>query len=78
MKFPLGASSMISFNKEFKEHLRAYALDLGFLDLRVAEAVELKQEYTSFENWLSQGLHADMAWLDRNKDKRRDIKKNPR
>jgi epoxyqueuosine reductase len=66
---------MISDSQAFKENLRTYALELGFLDLRVAEAVELEQEYKSFENWLSQGLHADMAWLDRNKDKRRDIKK---
>ncbi len=66
---------MASDGQDFKEKLRTYASELGFLDLRVARAVELEMEYEFFENWLSQGMHADMTWLERNKGKRRDIRK---
>ncbi|MBE2189350.1 MAG: tRNA epoxyqueuosine(34) reductase QueG [Desulfobulbaceae bacterium] len=56
-----------------KNKLKAHASKLGFLDLKIAKAKELIAEFANMQKWLDDGMHADMQWLERNKEKRRNI-----
>jgi len=56
-----------------KNKLKAHASELGFLDLKIAKATELISESANLQKWLDDGMHADMHWLERNQDKRRNI-----
>jgi len=73
-RFPLGEGDMSVVDNTFKIKLRDYALNFGFLDLKIAKAVELASEFELFQNWLSQGMNADMSWMEKNLEKRRDIR----
>jgi epoxyqueuosine reductase len=57
----------------FKAQLSKEAVNLGFLDLRVAKVELLENEFEHYKQWLSLGYNADMQWMERNLDKRRDI-----
>jgi epoxyqueuosine reductase len=56
-----------------KNKLKFHASELGFLDLKIAKATELIAESANMQKWLDDGMHADMQWLERNQDKRRNI-----
>jgi len=54
-----------------KSQLRERALALGFDDLRVAPAIEAPHADV-FREWVAEGKFGDMAWLERNVDRRSD------
>jgi len=58
----------------FKKILLELALNLGFLDMRVAKARPFDEEFKNFSNWLENGYHADMQYMERNQEKRQDIR----
>lgn len=60
--------------QSLKNKLKSQALELGFLDLKIALANEMHSETDKLSRWLEDGMHADMKWLERNIDKRRDIR----
>jgi epoxyqueuosine reductase len=56
---------------EAQEALRAQLAALGFDEVRFA-AVEPAPEAAALGEWLQQGLHADMEWMNRTAEKRAD------
>lgn len=50
--------------------IKEKALEMGFAACGIAKAEELTNEKNDFENWLQNGYHAEMAYLERNTDKR--------
>lgn len=54
------------------DFVRQEALRLGFQDCGAAKVEVLKSEQLNF--WLHKGYHADMEYMERNKEKRIDIK----
>ncbi|MFA7625868.1 MAG: tRNA epoxyqueuosine(34) reductase QueG [Candidatus Kapaibacterium sp.] len=58
---------------QIKSKLIQKALDLGFLDLKSSAYQILEDESKYYDKWLSCGYNADMQWMERNIDKRRDI-----
>ena len=57
-----------------KELLRQYARELGFDDCRFTTA-EPPASAPQFKKWLAQNQHGEMAWLERNAEKRVDPQK---
>lgn len=57
--------------KSLAEAIRAKALEIGFDAAGCAPAVRSPRR-DAFERWLGGGLHADMAWLARDVDRRTD------
>lgn len=58
-----------------EEDVREIALAVGFDACGVAAADYLESDATYMEGWLAQGLHGDMNYLERNRDKRYDPRK---
>ena len=55
------------------EHLKAEALRLGFFAVGLSPAEPLSAERVAQrEAWLQEGFHGEMAYMERNEDKRRD------
>jgi len=54
--------------------LRQRALELGFNDCRFTSAAP-PASAENFQNWLAQNKHGEMAWLERNADKRMEPQK---
>jgi epoxyqueuosine reductase len=52
--------------------LKAEAARLGFDGCGVSEARRLDDEAARLENWLHQGMHGTMGWMERNFEKRID------
>ncbi len=50
--------------------IKQQARQLGFFDCGISRAEFLEQESERMENWLQQGFHGDMAYLERNREKR--------
>ena len=57
-----------------KELLRQYARELGFDDCRFTTA-EPPASAPQFKKWLAENQHGEMAWLERNAEKRMDPQK---
>ncbi len=57
-----------------KERIRQHALELGFDDCRFTTAAP-PVSAEKFQHWLAQKQHGEMAWLERNADKRVDLQK---
>lgn len=55
----------------FSEEIKQYALSLGFDACGICRARNSEQE-ANYMKWLSEECHADMAYLERNIDKRMD------
>lgn len=53
-----------------KEGIRDYALDLGFDIVRFTDAEDLTKDGEFFQQWLAEGNHADMAWMENGIEKR--------
>jgi len=53
-----------SFNHPFEERLRAEALRLGFADMGVAQADAAPRAGARLRQWLSEGRHGDMIWME--------------
>ena len=54
------------------EKIKAKALEVGFHKVGIAPAAELRPENERFAEWLSNGFQGEMAWLEREPDKRTD------
>ena len=54
------------------EYIKHAAADIGFADCGIAVAGALSEEEYPLEEWLSRGYNADMEYMARNADKRRD------
>lgn len=52
--------------------IRAWAAELGFADAGFAPAERLYGEGRHFKEWLAKGFQADMAWMERDVEKRID------
>jgi len=50
--------------------IKSEALKTGFADCGIARAQFLPDEAERVEDWLNRGMHADMSYLERNKEKR--------
>lgn len=51
--------------------IRQWALDLGFDDCRVAKA-QVATHADLFRDWIAEGKHGEMAWLERDPERRCD------
>jgi epoxyqueuosine reductase len=56
-----------------REQLRMRVMQCGFDDVRFAAATQLIEESTRYEEWIQQGFHGSMQYLERNIDKRKDV-----
>ena len=54
------------------EYIRSMALELGFDAVGFARAEELVDERKHLEQWLSDGMHSDMKWMERDPARRCD------
>ena len=63
----------MNFPTNIEEQIKAEALRLGFsaCGIAIAEAVD-PSEYAQVEQWVSEGYHGTMSYLERNHDLRRD------
>jgi epoxyqueuosine reductase len=55
-----------------RQRLQTLALELGFLDCKVAQARRLDEESQRLENWLQQGNHGEMGYMERHFEERLD------
>ncbi|MFN2502494.1 MAG: tRNA epoxyqueuosine(34) reductase QueG [Pyrinomonadaceae bacterium] len=59
---------MSSFSTRIKEK----ALEIGFVKAGVAPAAALVEEGDRLKTWLANGFHGEMAWMQREREKRSD------
>ena len=52
--------------------IRQQALAVGFDDCGVALAERLDEDAAFMDRWVAQGLHGNMSYLERNREKRYD------
>ncbi len=57
-----------------KQSLIDYSKELGFCELRVAKAKPLEKEFENYKKWLASGYNADMRWMEKNLDRRKDVR----
>ncbi len=57
-----------------KKDIQDFAKSLGFIDVGFASEEKLSEEKKHYEDWISKGYHADMSYLDKNFDKKEDIR----
>ncbi|MES2996339.1 MAG: tRNA epoxyqueuosine(34) reductase QueG [Verrucomicrobiota bacterium] len=53
------------------DQIRGWALELGFDDCRIARATEAAHA-ERFREWLAEGCHGDMAWMEKTPERRCD------
>lgn len=54
------------------EQIKGKALELGFCKVGIVRAERLEHESTHFFEWLQQRRHGEMAWMEREPEKRTD------
>ena len=52
--------------------IKSLASDVGFSDCGIARADRLTEEEYPLDTWLAEGYNADMAYMERNREMRRD------
>ena len=52
--------------------IKAFSMSLGFSSCGIAPVRYLKEEQKNLDSWLNNSYNADMAYMERNKDKRLD------
>jgi len=57
-----------------KQKIIQYAKTLGFNDVKIAKSQILTDEVNRYKQWIASGFNADMHWMERNIDKRADIR----
>jgi epoxyqueuosine reductase len=55
---------------ELKKNIKINATELGFAEIGFVRADKLEREMKFYYDWLQQGYHATMGWLERNNHKR--------
>jgi epoxyqueuosine reductase len=66
--------NMILDSSKILSDLKNWSYELGFQDLGVA-SLNVKKDFTQLENWIQNGYHGSMSYLEKNKDKRLDPSK---
>lgn len=61
--------------KNLTDAIRREAKRIGFDKIGITPATVLEDDGNRLEEWLRRGFHGTMAWMDRQKDKRIDIRK---
>lgn len=56
------------------EIIRTRAAELGFEKAGIAPATETQDEKSNLSEWLARGYHGSMAWMERRRDERGDIR----
>jgi epoxyqueuosine reductase len=59
---------MLSLSEKIKQK----AVEIGFQKVGIVRAAQLVEEGFHFNDWLARGFHGEMAWLEREPDKRSD------
>jgi epoxyqueuosine reductase len=54
------------------EKIKLWAAELGFDKVGIVPAAALAEDRTRFERWIELGYHGNMAWLEREPEKRSD------
>ncbi len=54
-----------------EEEIKRIARELGFDDCRIARAKEASHA-AAFREWIAEGMHGDMAWMERTPERRSD------
>lgn len=62
----------MSLNSQWKQLIKDEALRLGFFQVGFSKADFLKDEAPHLEQWLTNGMHGNMTYMERNFDKRLD------
>jgi len=57
------------------DRIKAKAMELGFSKVGIARAVVLEKEGKLLREWLSRDFHGTMEWMERNVEKRIDVRK---
>jgi epoxyqueuosine reductase len=57
-------------NTDLTQQIKDKALEIGFDAIGIAPASEMKEECRRMKDWLSQGMHADMSYLEKAVEKR--------
>lgn len=63
---------MMMNSAHIKELIRFQAKQIGFEDIGFAKSDILTHEFDNYEKWIKNHYNADMAWMERNVDKRKD------
>lgn len=63
---------MSSRNRNLTDEIKRKAIELGFSKIGIARSESLGKESSHLQEWLAQGYHATMSWMERNVDKRTD------
>ena len=58
---------------ELEQRIKGFALELGFDDCRIARA-GMADHAAEFHDWLGQGMHGEMGWLERAPERRVDAR----
>lgn len=64
----------ISNKNYLKKIIKEYAYSIGFNKVGFAKYRVLDEEIRNYQNWISNGFHASMSYLERNIHKRYDLK----
>lgn len=59
---------------ELKQYIRSKAEELGFIRVSFAKYELLQNELSNYKDWIDSSYHADMNWMNKNFDKREDIR----
>ncbi|MFW6257592.1 MAG: tRNA epoxyqueuosine(34) reductase QueG [Prolixibacteraceae bacterium] len=57
-------------SNHISQQIKSKAKSLGFLECAILPAGELTEEKEYFQNWLDAGMHGEMGYMNRNKEKR--------
>ncbi len=57
-----------------KEKIFLKAKELGFIDMKIAKYQTLSEEIQYYKKWISEGKNATMGWMERNFEKREDVR----
>jgi epoxyqueuosine reductase len=60
---------------EIKKLFTNKATELGISEIGFTDLKSMGDEFSRFKNWIDNGYHADMKWLERNHDKRHNPSK---
>lgn len=64
----------ININIELKQFIRKQAKLLGFNKVSFAKYGLLENEISHYKDWISKSYNADMEWMNKNFDKREDVR----
>ena len=56
----------------FSEQIKQKATEIGFHKIGIVRAEPLNEEYAHLIDWLEKGFHGEMAWMEREPEKRSD------